>query len=264
MKDLTFEEIQQELLALLEVFDRFTREHGLRYSLDSGTLLGAVRHKGFIPWDDDLDLIMPRPDFERFVELSAELPEGYALRYVETDGTTFPYGKLINTRIEVHEGRWNDRRRYLWIDIFPVDGMSLDESENQRDYEASLKLQDYRRFQTYPARTWTQNLIKRPIRFVMNRYRPAEETVRAITALATKRPFEGSLWCRDLVCANNPAARLRTADFDDLVMLDFEGGSFPAVPHWDEYLTSQYGDYMQLPPEDQRVSHRLRAWYVDD
>ena len=264
MHYLNLEQIHAELLDILVVFDRFAHENDLRYSLDSGTLLGAVRHQGFIPWDDDLDVIMPRPDFERFVSLSAELPEGYELTYVETDGTSFPFGKLVNKRIAAQEKTWTDRERFLWLDIFPVDGMSEDEEQNMADYTKVRKLHHYRLFQTYPALSPIQNLIKKPIQFLMSIYSPAQKTARKMTKLALKYPFGSSEWCRDLVFANNPNARMRTADFDDLTTLEFGGKRFPAIPHWDEYLTSQYGDYMQLPPEDQRKTHHIKAWYVDD
>lgn len=90
LKYLTLAELQGELLKLLLRFDAFCKERGLRYSLDSGMLLGAVRHKGFIPWDDDVDVDMPRPDYERLMAFEKELPEG--LRLVNANNSNFPYG----------------------------------------------------------------------------------------------------------------------------------------------------------------------------
>lgn len=260
---LSLDEIHAELLNLLETFDQFAHENDLRYSLDAGTLLGAVRHGGFIPWDDDLDVIMPRPDFERMIELAGQVPADHKVSYVETDGTTFPFVKFVNQRIGVEEGAWRDRERFLWLDVFPADGMSDNDAENQQDFKRSSKLQYYRLFQTYPSLNPLLNVVKTPIRWAMDLYSPARKTVRKITELATQRPFEGSTWCRDLVCANNPDARIRTEDFSNLVPIEFCGKSFLAVPHWDEYLTSQYGDYMQLPPEDQRTTHHVKAWRID-
>lgn len=264
MHYLTLEEIHAELFSLLEVFDEFAREHNLRYSLDSGTLLGAIRHQGFIPWDDDLDLIMPRPDFEKLVDLSSDIPEGYMLRYFDTDGTSFPFGKFVNKRIEAQEQTWTDRRRFLWLDIFPVDGMSEDEEQNQADFVAVRKLHHYRLFQTYPALDPKQNLIKKPIQWLMSLYSPAPKTAQKMRDLALQYPFGSSKWCRDLVFANNPNARMLTSDFDELTTVEFCGKQFPAIPHWDQYLKSQYGDYMQLPPEDQRKTHHIKAWYLDE
>lgn len=76
---LSIEELHQKELELLEAFDAFCSEHGLRYSLTAGTLLGAIRHKGFIPWDDDIDVCMPRPDYDRLATLAGELPAGLRL-----------------------------------------------------------------------------------------------------------------------------------------------------------------------------------------
>lgn len=263
MRYLDSHELQTELFNLLVVFDRFTQAHSLRYSLDAGTLLGAVRHSGFIPWDDDLDVMMPRPDFEQLISLHDALPEGYGLRYVDIDDTSFPFAKFVNKSIGVQEQTWTDRDRFLWLDIFPVDGVSEDEEENYRDYIKVRKLQHYRLFQTYPALQPLQNAIKTPIRFLMNLYRSAPDTARQMTEIARKYPFGSSDWCRCLVWPDQPNARIRVSDFNELEKLEFCGKQFPVIPHWHDYLAIEYGDYMQLPPEDQRKGHRNKAWYIE-
>lgn len=253
-------EVQQELLVLLNVFDSFAKEHELRYSLDAGTLLGAVRHKGFIPWDDDLDVIMPRPDFEKMLTLTATLPTEFKLDWVKTDITSYPFAKLTNENIKIDEWKWADGVEYLWLDIFPADGMSENETENQNDYEMIRKLSKRKIFQTFPSPSPLLNIIKTPLRFLMNLSLPTHSIVEEITNIAKKHSFDGSSWCRDLVCADSPNARIRTSDFDNLIEIGFCDMQYPAIPHWDEYLTSQYGDYMQLPPEDKRTGHMIKAY----
>lgn len=260
MNYLSQTELQQELLSLLDVFDSLTKTYGLRYSLDAGTLLGAVRHSGFIPWDDDLDVIMPRPDFEKLFMLTTSLPPGFKLDYVKTDVTSYPFAKLINENIKIDEWKWDDGVEYLWLDIFPADGMSNDEIENLRDYEAVRKLTKRKIFQTFPSPSPFLNIIKTPMRFFMNLSMPSCTIVENIAEIAKQHDFDNSIWCRDLVCADSPDARIRTADFDNLIEIDFCGKPYPVIPHWDEYLTSQYGDYLQLPPESKRNGHQIKAF----
>lgn len=268
MHYLTHEEIQTELLSILNEFDQFARDNHLRYSLDSGTLLGAIRHKGFIPWDDDIDVMMPRSDFERMVKLTDKVPEDYGIAYLETDGTAFPFAKFVNYKIRAEEGRWPSKNCwphgecFLWIDIFPVDGMSVDEAENLKDFERIQELKNRRLFQMYPASNPVLNVVKKIMQLFMNRATPIQSIIHSFTQVAVKYPFEESEWCRDLVWSTAPKARMRTADFDNLIPLEFCDRQFPAIPHWDEYLTSQYGNYMQLPPEDQQRSHNVTAWRI--
>ena len=133
LKYLTLAELQGELLKLLLRFDAFCKERGLRYSLDSGTLLGAVRHKGFIPWNDDVDVDMPRPDYERLMAFEKELPEG--LHLVNANNSIFPYGfcKLCTDEIRAQEPSYDGVMvETLWIDIFPIDGVPSDRRERQK------------------------------------------------------------------------------------------------------------------------------------
>ena len=111
LKYLTLAELQGELLKLLLRFDAFCKERGLRYSLDSGTLLGAVRHKGFIPWDDDVDVDMPRPDYERLMAFEKELPEG--LHLVNANNSIFP--TVSASSAPMKSVRRNPRTMGLWL-----------------------------------------------------------------------------------------------------------------------------------------------------
>lgn len=255
-------ELQQELLVLLDLFDSFTKKHGLRYSLDAGTLLGAIRHNGFIPWDDDLDVIMPRPDFEKLLTLTDSLPSGFKIGYVETEVTSYPFAKLVNENIMIDEWKWDDKVEHLWLDIFPADGMSDDENENLKDYEMVRKLSKRKIFQTFPSPSPLRNAIKTPMRLLMNLSMPSHTIVANIIKIAKQHDFNSSTWCRDLVCADSPDPRIRTADFDNMIEVDFCDKRYPAIPHWDEYLTAQYGDYMQLPPEEKRCGHQIKAYRI--
>lgn len=265
MKYLSHEEIQSELFSALCVFDQFARENHLTYSLDGGTLLGAVRHGGFIPWDNDIDVAMPRPEYDKLLSLVNAVPEGYKIMAYEVDGTPFPFAKFSNTNICMKEAYVGDaHEEYLWIDIFPIDGLSDDDGVNLADYERMRKLRFRESFQAYASQSKVLDVIKMPIRFVMNRLRPIDKLFAEMDDIAQRTPFGTSEWCRDIVWADNPMARMRTADFDNMAVLKFCGREFPVVSHWDEYLASQYGDYMQLPTQEQRKVHNVAAWYTEN
>ena len=139
MKQLTLEEVKQVELEILLVFDRVCRENGLKYSMCAGTLLGAVRHQGFIPWDDDIDLCMPRPDYEKLIRLSREgklFPEYLKLACFEEGTLDSPYMKIMDTRTRIREENYTQQDvKSLWIDVFPVDGLPDTWKETVRLYQ---------------------------------------------------------------------------------------------------------------------------------
>ena len=141
MQQLSLREVQLEELNLLKDFDKFCKKYNLKYSLCYGTLIGAARHKGFIPWDDDIDVCMPRPDYERLLTLKEHYdhdglelianPINHSL-----DAT---YAAIINKNIPCENTYSNTlRSKYLWIDIFPVDGFSEDMSIMKEIYDKSI------------------------------------------------------------------------------------------------------------------------------
>ena len=130
MVQLSKPQIHSVLLEILKVVDKFCKEKGLRYSIAYGTLLGAVRHKGFIPWDDDIDILMPRPDFERFVsEFGKEPGARYRCLYnTENENERFMhfFAKVHDSWTVSHQGEFVKYRFGLNIDVFPVDGKPED------------------------------------------------------------------------------------------------------------------------------------------
>lgn len=113
-------------LNIMKLFADICERHGLRYFMVGGTMLGAVRHKGFIPWDDDMDVAMPRPDYERFMQVvRSELPEGYSfLNYKQDDGYRRYFSRLVDTGVRVVNASNTQKiTENAWLDIFPLDGM---------------------------------------------------------------------------------------------------------------------------------------------
>lgn len=267
MNYLTTREIQAVLLGMLSGFDAMASERGIRYSLDGGTLLGAVRHKGFIPWDDDIDVIVPRPDFDLLAAHPEWAPLGLSLDISGRGGYLYPFIKLVNPLWRAQEPHFEGVfDEFLWVDIFPADAMPNDKG-------ALAKLMARQRHTWRRAvRSYvsvdgsTPNPLKRAIKkIVYSVHRtlfPAREQFSELGDRAASLDYRTAFHVGNVVWGPYKPDKpgFPVEDFDNLIDMEFEGRTFKACPHWDAYLRGLYGDYMQLPPEDQRVTHGMRVW----
>lgn len=266
---ISHEALQQEELRLLRSFDSFCKNHNLRYSLAGGTLLGAVRHKGFIPWDDDIDLNMPRPDWDALIDLRDEFFDCTGFRiipYFGSDINATPFVKIINPKIRIQSASERESS-HLWIDILPVDGLPTSIAKTKRVYQHA-------------------NYLRRPLMIAVSTPESGHTALRCLfkrfvgpllRAFNAERLFGAKLdtFSRVIPYGTTPyvggiswgmygaGERVPLEGFENLVSLEFEGQKFSCMSCWDEYLHGLYGDYMQLPPADKRVTHELCAWYVD-
>ncbi len=253
--DASLRQLQLLELGVLDEFVEFCAQTGLRYYLAYGTLLGAVRHRGFIPWDDDIDVAMPRHDYDRLAELVPKHFEGrFALHSYRTDAL-YPYVFAKLSLRGTHLRQMNDRNRSfargVGIDIFPLDGVPRSAAAKKvravvvRAFQVRLSLG---RRPSSRLRQWRRYLV-RPLPFGLLRSLYEWTVVRWPASAA-------DAW----VCAGPYADRVTFPRewFGDGVQLDFEGLQLTAPEEWDRYLTKVYGDYMTLPPPEARVSkHNL-------
>ncbi len=257
------EELKKHLLDMLVAFDAFCTEHGLRYYLSGGTLLGAVRHQGFIPWDDDIDVNMPRPDCEKLMELSGGQIGGYILNPPNyTDLYHAYHWKLFDDSILITKqlgGETMGKVYAPFIDIFPIDGLPDTEAGNVRHYwrirfwkriASCLWGERWLHGATWPSRIY--HAVVRPLALCFGKKGLFDRVI----GVAKSIPFDEAEYVGVMMTnVHTTEERVRKADYLPRIDVQFEGHTFPGPANWDTYLRQLYGDYMKLPPEEKRVSH---------
>ena len=248
-------------LEIMKIFVDICARHRLRYAMIGGTMLGAVRHKGFITWDDDIDVGMPRADYERFLEIvRAELPEGYDfLNYKQNPDYLRYFSRIVDTRVEVTNASYTNKLvEHAWIDIFPLDGMP-------RTHVGRLfhfwHMTAWKFF--YHASCFDQlvnlNRAGRPlyqrmlIRFMqvtkIGAKMDTKKLMARIERLLTKYDCDRCEYGISLFGAYMLKEIMPKSVFGDGALYPFEDSMFCGPADYDRFLTLLYGDYM-TPPQD--------------
>ena len=273
---LNLKELQAELASILSDTADFLKKNRIDFWLNSGTLLGAVRHKGFIPWDDDVDIITTREGYkklQKFVEKNGKIITNSAGKDLEIcmpgdKGYIYPFPKIIDRSVEIVSQ--NSKDNYAWVDIFILD--PVPESRNTF-YPISEKARKYRNL-IHAKYTKTADILKEH-RSLPNRlakifikvpllFTSGQRISQKITALADIYQPKEAYYYTDLMwgCEKMPL-RYRKSQFDKTIMLEFEGKKYPAPAGYDEQLGFLYGDYMKLPPKSEQITHGCKAYRVD-
>lgn len=264
-------ELHGELLSILQAFASFCDSHNLRYALVGGSMLGAVRHQGFIPWDDDIDVGMPRPDYEKLRSLDAEFYEktGYRLGgYRSLKLKDSPMVKIENEQIDCLEMGTVPVK--LWIDLVPVDGLPASDRLNWAICESAFVVRRVLSIMLTPRNERSGSFggfIKDKIVGPTISAVPsiAVATSKLLTTISTRVPFGSSAYAGIVSFGvYRSAERIPVSGWTDTVEVDFEGEKYQGISCWDEYLSQLYGDYMELPPEDKRETHGLSAWRTEE
>lgn len=241
-----------ELDILIEV-DRICKKHNIKYFLNAGTLLGAVRHKGFIPWDDDVDICMPLKDYRKFKKVcKKELSSKYFLQSFDTDLTSIWYTKIRKNGTTAIESGYSDKpfHQGIWVDVFPLIGVKQDprwlKSIAKRAVFAKKLLTKKNNYIHEDKDLSALKKLHRIVPLWLVRL-----FAKAVYITTFKNP-ENYEFCYCLWAEKKFKAKYSSSLFSNSCEVEFEGHLFPAPENCDEYLTIEYGDYMTPPPPEKR------------
>ena len=262
MRKIEIDEMRQRLLSMAEYLQNICKENGLKMFLSGGTLLGAVRHKGLIPWDDDIDVHMPRPDYDRLIKIFKEkenIGKYKLLSHELNDKYVYTFAKLVDDdTLLIEDDIYSGVDMGLYLDIFPIDGLgdAIATAEKQMKKMNKYLVMNYALL-VKPWRkkcTFFKNFAIELMRCAVKIY-GINRLHKKIRKLAKSLPYEQCEYVGEYIdqVGSNRIVR-RSEVYGDSVDMQFEGLKLPAPVGWDKYLTQFYGDYMQLPPEKKRVA----------
>ena len=263
---LSIEEHKSIQLAILKYVAEFCENNGLRYFLADGTLIGAIRHKGFIPWDDDIDIQMPRPDLNRLISIFNKQSGSnkFHLIYPKDPIAQHYMVKIVDTDTVKIEPYLNYSNGFLGVDIdvFALDGCPDDEREFVK---WGLEIRGYNKAYTYKKKSVLRGILGRGKDIIKKRtiakFVPllsSDDIMDKIYTLVNKYPYDKSKYIARIGISDH----FRTLpDCWEPEYAEFEGDWFRVPRGYDEILTKQYGDYMKLPPIEKQVTHHVNNVY---
>jgi len=264
---LNLNQIRAKELEILRHFDSYCKENGIQYFLSNGTLLGAVKYKGFIPWDDDIDVVMFREDYEKFVNMYTD--SKYILYETRRKRAyRYPFAKLSESSTLLCETDVNNGIELgINMDIFPLDYINLDIEKAKK---LSLWLHRVSMLLIYAKRKIKYNHTKRFLENIvdifvgiLSKFIRPEAYIKYIQKKAKKYESDSSAKYVASLCWSVYKGKevMPIEVFSETVDVTFEGNRYPAPIGYDKYLRSLYGDYEKDPPKEKQVTHHFFTVY---
>lgn len=262
--EIDLNDIKLLMLEMLDEIDAFCTKENLKYSLVGGSMLGAIRHNGFIPWDDDIDIGMPRADYEKFVtSFTSKTGVTKIVDYQNTRNYAWPFAKAIHMETRLIENGCERCQIGVYIDIFPIDsaeGVYDDVCKKVKKVKLYKDALTLKHLKVEKRRTLWKNatiILAKALYLISDAY-----FIKAINKISSKS--ETSQSCK-YVCNFMGAwgkKEIVEADcFENIVRHCFEDREYCILEHYDKYLTSVYGDYMTPPPLEKQISHHTYVAY---
>lgn len=254
MKTIDTARLKELQVELLNSVSEFCEKNNLEYFLAYGTLIGAVRHKGFIPWDDDIDLIMKREDYEVFIRTFNEHHRDHKVYTCKnTQWYPFPYAKISHELTVLKEENDNMTGEIgVNIDLFPLDYIPEDKKILKK-IKLQYNILMLKSIKINGERSFLKNTILR-VSKVLFKGRSANGIAREIDRIASST-YDRSGNMGNIVFTEKDTDHASAEAFATSVMGEFEGSMYHIPKGYDEWLTNFYGDYMALPPVESRVTH---------
>lgn len=270
MREIHSDEMKRIQVGILKSVAAFCDENNLKYMLIFGTLLGAVRHKGFIPWDDDVDICMPRADYEKFFKLYnlENSSHTQAVNCWNDDHYYLPFGKVIDTRTVVKENVSDDYCMGVYVDIFPVDRLSEEPTKNAKIRKKILFWRKLMMIKFNPGSAKRQG-IKKLMHTVLNKLPIKINLNKLSQKIDAASQTYNATGCGNLAMISNVDYYDIFREYDPELLEERDKLPFEELTCWvpkryGKLLTITYGDYMQLPPEEQRLPHESEAWWKSE
>lgn len=260
MADYDIKKVHDRILETLLAVDKVCREHNLRYYIIAGTLLGAVRHKGFIPWDDDLDIAMPRSDYDKLIAHCNEwLPKQYELICTENDANyPLPFAKIQDAETTLIERMHMKYLGGIYIDVFPLDGVPHNKIARRWHF---IKYQFYKKVLYFIYRdpyrhghgpsSWIPLLCRK--------FFTMEEVQQKMRSMMKSNDYDKSKYVVDH--DDGLKGVMEKSILGTPTPIQFENATVMGVEHPHHYLQQKYGDYMVIPPHDKQRQHNF--FYLD-
>lgn len=272
MNLLSLKEMQEVNLEMLHEFDEICKQNNIAYTLGGGTQLGAIRHKGFIPWDDDIDLNMARPDYEKLMKLYSEnkikLPKNRELISNRNDTFARHYARYIRYDVKrVSEYSDDDDCPYIGIEIFVEDGVYT--SKCLFNIQV-WRIKFVRRLLLLSLSKPNESSKGKVIAKIKNMVRPILQKIgsmkiaRHLENICKEVDFDKAKYVAGLNGMYGKKEIWLKEEMLPTVDLQFEDGKFPCYKNYDKYLSNLYGDYMKLPPEEKRIPHNDKGYRVEE
>ncbi len=261
--ELQTEVLQNELLKMAKDLHDVCVNNSIRYYVIEGTALGACRHSGFIPWDDDIDIGMPREDYDKFCDIAAQiLPDYLELRYYKTnEKSPFHFIKLVNNKTTLIEKKYRNYVEGIYIDIFPLD--YLGEMNLARKVRCKLiwRLHTNIIFNCSTESAREKKLIRK-IDFLLSKKMNLIRLHKKLERLMTKEKGDEACYLCNYLGAYNWIDIIPISYYGEPKLYDFEDIQLYGPAQIEKYLTHLYGNYLELPPVEKRIN-KHDYYYVD-
>lgn len=270
---LSMEEIQQGALNILIKIDEICRKEKFNYFLAYGTLIGAIRHKGFIPWDDDIDIMMPRKDYDRFIKYFIDNKKNYYPLEIINPQTNSkcPYTitRVSDSRYKLIVDNEDDYGLGLFVDIYPLDGVGNNINEykkikNQSSLYSSLcYISTKQKVKKDNTKSKIKMILKYPAFFIA-KILGKDFFMKHLYKMAKGCDYNDSYYVGCIIWGSDDGLRgiFPKNWFDEAIDIEFEGYMFKAPKEYDKVLTHGYGKYMEMPPLRDRVAHHYYDAYL--
>lgn len=256
-------EVQANLLLILIEIDRICRKHNIKYTIEGGTLLGAIKYKGFVPWDDDIDIVMLREHYEKFIRVCrTELDYKYFLQNNKNVREyTLSYSKLCmnNTLYVQSDSQQLNIHHGLFVDIFPIDNIKPKTFKAQLSILRALNgALAYKVYKTYNNTTLTSNHVIKNLSCRILSYFPSDWLIYLSNYCMTFYNNKKTTYVFEVCTGKQKMEPLKRNVYEELVEVEFMGKNVLATKYYDEFIRSRFGDIKELPPIDKRVpSHNI-------